>query len=400
MPTSSSVNVEFDVAIAGAGMAGSMLAWALLQQQPGLNIAIIEQQAEQISPISFDSRSIALAAASCQLLQQWQLWSSLQTKACAIQQIKVSDRGHFGKTTMHAADYHQPALGYVIEVEHLGNLLADKLAKCAQLQRFQPNRISAITPQPDYQQLQLADGHELRCRLLVIAEGGSSPSRTLAGIQLSEQHYQQCAVIANVALASSHQHIAHERFTEHGPVALLPLSGQRYSLVYTTTPDEAARLMQLTDAAFIDQLQQAFGYRAGVFTSAGQRAMYPLALRTADDIVRHRLALLGNSLHNLHPIAGQGFNLAMRDIQELVKQLAQHADIGGYAMLRGYQQARQQDIQQVSLATDALVRLFSNRSRLVALARNSGLLALQLCDGLKASLARQAMGFRSEHAKR
>ncbi|MGP9800487.1 2-octaprenyl-6-methoxyphenyl hydroxylase [Rheinheimera sp. NSM] len=387
---------QFDIVIAGGGMAGSTLAVALLQANPALKLAIIEQQAEQISNASFDSRSIALAAASVSLLAQWGLWAELAGKACAIKHIQVSDRGHFGKTQLSAAEYRQHALGYVLEVEPFGAVLFNKLAQYKQLQRFAPNSISAITTTQQQQLLTLNDGTILQTKLLVIAEGGLSPSRALAGFTVQERRYQQYAVIANLALAQGHQHTAFERFTEHGPIALLPLTAQRYSLVYTV--DEAAvnRVMQLDDAAFVEHIQQAFGYRAGIFSAAGRRASYPLSLRVSGDIVRHRTALLGNSLHNVHPIAGQGFNLALRDIAELVRQLsAAPEDIGGYAMLRGYQLARQQDISTVTTATDALVRIFSNRSRLMALARNSGLLAMTLCDELKRPLAEQAMGLRS-----
>ena len=387
---------QFDIVIAGGGMAGSTLAWALLQANPQLNIAIIEQQREAISPVSFDSRSIALAQASSQLLRQWGLWPELEKHACAIEQIQVSDRGHFGKTQLSAAEYQQSALGYVLEVEHLGALLQHKLSRCAQLQRFAPNTIKQLTATAQQQHIVLQDDTSLSASLLVIAEGGLSPSRALAGFTVNEQHYAQYAVIANLALAQDHQHTAFERFTAQGPIALLPLPDKRYSLVYTTTAAEAGALMQLSDAAFLHQVQQAFGYRAGIFTASGSRACYPLSLRLSAEVVRHRVALLGNSLHNLHPIAGQGFNLALRDIAELVRQVTLDADnIGAYAMLRRYQLARQQDIQLVSTATDALVRLFSNRSRAVALARNTGLLAMTLCDALKRPLALQAMGLRS-----
>jgi 2-octaprenyl-6-methoxyphenol hydroxylase len=387
---------SFDIVIAGGGMAGSTLAWALMQANPTLKLGIIEQQADTVSRASFDSRSIALAAASAELLRSWGLWSALEPLSCAIEHIQVSDRGHFGKTRLHAADYQQAALGYVLEVEHFGALLAEKLASCTQLTRFAPNTIKQITPEENVQQLVLQDDTTLQCKLLVIAEGGLSPSRALAGFDVMQRPYAQHAVIANLALAQPHQHIAHERFTEQGPIALLPLPNRRYSLVYTAAPDEASRLMQLTDSEFLAQVQQAFGYRAGVFSACGSRVSYPLSLRTSGDIVRHRVALLGNSLHSLHPIAGQGFNLALRDIAQLLRQVKMHPDeIGGYAMLRGYQQARQQDISTVTTATDALVRIFSNRSRFMALARNSGLLALTLCDELKRPLAEQAMGFRS-----
>ena len=387
---------QFDIVIAGGGMAGSTLAWALLQARPELQIAIIEQQKETISPVSFDSRSIALARASAQLLELWGLWPELKKHACAINTIHVSDRGHFGKTRLTAEEYLQDALGYVIEVEHIGVLLAQKLQQKNNVTWFSPNTITQLNPNETAQHVLLNDGTELSCSLLLIAEGGMSPTRNLAGFNLIEQPYQQSAVIANLALAQHHQHIAYERFTEHGPIALLPLSQDRYSLVFTTTAEHAAELMQQTDSEFLASVQQAFGYRAGIFATSGSRASYPLVLRRCDSSVRHRTALLGNSLHNLHPIAGQGFNLALRDIAELVKQINNsQTDIGGYAMLRGYQQARQQDIALVSTATDALVRLFSNRSRTIALARNTGLLAMSLCDALKRPLAEQAMGLRS-----
>ena len=386
----------FDLVIAGGGMAGSTLAWALLQALPDLKLAIVEQQPEQISSVSFDSRSIALAAASVDLLRQWGLWQGLEKHACAIDTINVSDRGHFGKTRLTAQEYRQPALGYVLEVEHMGALLTDKLAAKTSVSRFAPASIQAIEPQQEEQHLTLDDGRELSCKLLVIAEGGLSASRALAGFSTAEKPYQQHAIIANLALSQNHQHTAWERFTEHGPMALLPLPDKRYSLVYTVADDAVQQVMQLDDAAFTAHIQQAFGYRAGVFNTAGKRVCYPLSLRLSTDVVRHRVALLGNSLHSVHPIAGQGFNLAMRDIAELVAQVtAATDDIGGYAMLRRYQQARLHDIGIVSNATDALVRLFSNKSRTFALARNMGLLAMTLCDELKRPLAEQAMGYRS-----
>ena len=387
-------SAQFDVIIAGGGMAGSTLAWALLQALPAIRIAIIEQQPEHNSKASFDSRSIALAAASTQLLQHWQLWPALQQDACAIKQILVSDRGHFGKTRLTAEEYRLDALGYVIEVEHIGALLAQKLAGHNRLQRFAPNHITALDATADRRIVTLNDGTVLNTSLLLIAEGGASPSRNLAGFSLTERHYGQHAIITNLALEEPHQHKAFERFTEHGPIALLPLKQKRYSLVYTIADEQLNDIMQLSDASFVEHIQQAFGYRAGVFTGCGKRVSYPLSLRLSGDIVRHRVALLGNSLHNLHPIAGQGFNLALRDIACLVQLMSNAgADIGSYTMLRQYQQQRSKDIQIVSTATDALVRLFSNRSRTVALARNMGLLAMTLCDEFKRPLAAQAMGF-------
>lgn len=392
---------HFDIIIAGGGMAGCTLTVALLQAVPTLKLAIIEKQASETPSASFDSRSIALAAGSVSWLKRWGLWHKLAANACPITDIHVSDRGHFGKTYLSAAEYQQQALGYVLEVEHLGQVLQQQLVADNRVTLFQPHYIRTITPQAAYQQIELDSGLQLTASLLVIAEGGASPSRQLAGFSLTESAYQQTAVIANLGVAASHQFKAYERFTADGPLALLPLTAQRFSLVWTTSPEKAAALMQLQQQDFLEEVQQAFGYRAGIFAQAGQRACYPLVLRQAEQIVRHRTALLGNSLHNIHPIAGQGFNLAVRDIAGLVSCISEDtADIGSYGMLRHYEQARQADMQRVILLTDTLVRSFSNRSRLVALARNTGLAAMLLCDDLKRPLALQTMGLRDLYAKR
>lgn len=393
-----------DLVIAGGGMAGSMLAYVLLSQNPALKLAIIEQSSElatdqQPSKASFDSRSIALAHGSVELLQQWGLWQDLQQSGCAIKHIHISDRGHFGKTYLNATDHQLTALGQVIEVEAIGEVLWQKLkAFTAQgrLSWFYKDAISALNPTAELQHISLQSGAVLQTKLLVIAEGGLSPSRTLAGFELKSDDYQQHALIANIGLSDSHQHKAFERFTPTGPLALLPLTRQRYSLVWTLTPEQAEHHLNQPDQEFLAALQQAAGHRAGVFKTVGQRVVYPLSLKRATEAARHRTVLIGNSLHNLHPIAGQGFNLAIRDIFSLSLLLQKHqADAGSYALTKVYQQARLPDMQQVILYTDSLVRLFSNSSRLMALGRNTGLFALNLCPDLKQAVANQAMGLNS-----
>lgn len=393
-----------DLVIAGGGMAGSMLAYVLLSQNPELKLAIVEQSSElgtdeQPSKASFDSRSIALAHGSVELLQQWGLWQDLQQSGCAIKHIHISDRGHFGKTYLNATDHQLTALGQVIEVEAIGEVLWQKLkAFTAQgrLSWFYKDAISALNPTAELQHISLKSGAQLQSKLLVIAEGGLSPSRTLAGFELKSDDYQQHALIANIGLADSHQHKAFERFTPTGPLALLPLTRQRYSLVWTLTPEQAEHHLNQPDQEFLAALQQAAGHRAGVFKTVGQRVVYPLSLKRATEAARHRTVLLGNSLHNLHPIAGQGFNLAIRDIYSLSVLLQQHqTDAGCYQLTKTYQQARLPDVQQVILYTDSLVRLFSNSSRLMALGRNTGLFALNLCPELKQAVVNQAMGLNS-----
>ncbi|WP_337880882.1 2-octaprenyl-6-methoxyphenyl hydroxylase [Rheinheimera sp.] len=392
----------FDILISGGGMAGAMLAHQLLQQG-SLKVAVVEQQADASpSKSSFDSRSIALSEGSIRLLNRWGLWPLLASCASPIKTIAVSDKGHFGKTYLQSSDYQLDALGQVIEVEHIGTVLHQKLQPYeaqGRLVWFRPDAISAITPSSEVQQIELKSGLSVSCRLLVIAEGGVSPSRELAGFTLQSDDYGQTALIANIGLQQPHQGKAFERFTPTGPLALLPLTGQRYSLVWTLAPERAAELMQCDDADFLAALQAEAGYRAGVFHKAGQRALYPLTLRRASEAARHRVVLLGNSLHNLHPIAGQGFNLALRDIYSLVLLVqrvqatqSMPAQLGDYAFSRAYQKLREPDMQQLILYTDALVRLFSNSSRLVALGRNLGLSGLNNCKALKSQLAHFAMG--------
>lgn len=403
--SSAQTNTEpLDLVIAGGGMAGSMLAYVLLSQNPALKLAIIEQSPElatdqQPSKASFDSRSIALAHGSVELLQQWGLWQDLQQSGCAIKHIHISDRGHFGKTYLNAADHQLSALGQVIEVEAIGEVLWQKLKAFTtqgRLSWFYSDAISALNPTAELQHISLKSGAQLQSKLLVIAEGGLSPSRSLAGFELKSDDYQQHALIANIGLADSHQHKAFERFTPRGPLALLPLTRQRYSLVWTLTPEQAAHHLSQPEHEFLAALQQAAGHRAGVFKTVGQRVVYPLSLKRATEAARHRTVLLGNSLHNLHPIAGQGFNLAIRDIFSLSLLLQKHqSDAGSYALTKAYQQARLPDMQQVILYTDSLVRLFSNSSRLMALGRNTGLFVLNLCPDLKQAVANQAMGLNS-----
>lgn len=405
----SAPTAQFDLVISGGGMTGAMLAYRLLTQANArpLRIAIIEQtgDTEQKPTASFDSRSIALSAASVELLHEWGLWRDLTTHACAIKQIEVSDRGHIGKTYLDARDYRRDALGYVIEIEWIGDCLYQKLQPFAQgeqprLTWLRPDALTGVTQQESLVELTLQSGVVVSTSLLVLAEGGDSPSRALVGIDCSRDDYQQTALIANIGLApqratangAAHQHKAYERFTKDGPMALLPLPQQRFSLVWTTTPERAVELKQLPEHEFLAQLQHEFGYRAGEFISVGNRVVYPLQLKQATQAGAHRVVLAGNSLHSLHPIAGQGFNLALRDLQALSQLVQQQHDVGSYAVTSRYQTLRLADMQQTVCLTDSLVRLFSNSSKLVAFGRTLGLTLLNQLAPLKTAFAAQTMG--------
>lgn len=391
----------FDLVIAGGGLVGASAALALAQSCPGLSIAIVERvPADADHQPSFDCRSVALGHGSKVLLERYGLWSALQQRVTPIVDIQVSDRGHIGKTYLSAQQFNLPALGFVAQVRDLGRALTGKLDTVTRVQWFCPDSIAQINEYPDHLELALDSGQRLHGKLLLVADGTQSATRRQMDIANSVSDYGQTAVIANVRVSQPHHHRAFERFTEFGPIALLPLPDQCYSLVWCVPPEQAQSLVDCDDRAFIAQLQQAFGYRAGRLVKVGKRFSYPLTLTLADDIVAHRVALLGNASHTIHPIAGQGFNLGLRDVEALrstlVAALDSDQDIGSFATLRQFQQLRQQDLRRVVGMTDGLVRVFSQHNKPLALARTMGLLAMQLFDGLKQPLVFQAMGWRAD----
>jgi 2-octaprenyl-6-methoxyphenol hydroxylase len=241
-----------------------------------------------------------------------------------------------------------------------------------------------------------AEEFELRARLLVAADGGRSFIREQLQIPTQRWEYGQAAVVANITPARPHRNVAYERFTDSGPVALLPMSEGRCAVVWTVRDEQLDEIMALDDAAFLKAFQARFGYRLGRFVKAGRRSSYPLALLRARESVRQRIAIIGNAAHTLHPIAGQGFNLGIRDVAALVDVVLEArragVDIGGADVLQRYAAWREAEQRNVALATDGLARLFSNPLGIVRLGRNLGLLAVDLLPGARHGLARGAMG--------
>ncbi|WP_417699031.1 2-octaprenyl-6-methoxyphenyl hydroxylase [Pseudoalteromonas lipolytica] len=382
---------QFDVVIIGGGLAGASCALGLKHSNKQLSIAVIE--ANEVSANyhpSFDDRSIALAQQSVQYLQFINAFDCQAQFAAAIEKVTVSDRGHFGKTHIDCHEYAQDALGYVVEVNPFGRSLHQQLTR-TDVSLFCPDTVAKIEYQADAANVTLSSGEQLSAKLVVIADGANSSSRKLANIEFNTRPYQQGAIIANIEVAGGHHHHAFERFTEHGPMALLPMSNNRYSLVWCMEPEHIDAHMALSDDAFLAALQKSFGYRAGTFSKVGMRASYPLVYGKVDALSSHRTVLIGNAGHAIHPIAGQGFNLGLRDVQ-LLCDMAHRSDLGDYAFTRYYSQVRSQDIATVMTLTDSLVRLFSNSSRMLALGRSIGLFSMDLFSSLKTPLAKQLMG--------
>ena len=382
---------QFDVVIIGGGMAGASCALGLKQSNKQLSIAVIE--ANEVSADyhpSFDDRSIALAQQSVQYLKSINAFDCQAPFAAAIKKVTVSDRGHFGKTHIDCQEYGHDALGYVVEVNPFGRSLHQQLTR-TDVSLFCPDTVAKLEYQSDFANITLSSGELLSAKLVVIADGAHSQSRKLANIEFNTRAYQQAAIIANIEVAGGHHHHAFERFTEHGPMALLPMSNNRYSLVWCMEPEQVEHTMALEDDAFLAALQKAFGYCGGAFSKVGMRASYPLVYGKAESLSSHRTVLIGNAGHAIHPIAGQGFNLGLRDVQ-LLCDMANRSDLGDYAFTRYYSQTRSKDITTVMTLTDSLVRLFSNSSRLLALGRSIGLFSMDLFSSLKTPLAKQLMG--------
>ncbi len=388
----------YDLIIVGGGLVGASLACAL--STSCLRIALIESHLPgTASQPSFDDRSVALSWGSRKILEAMGLWSALAAQLEAIKTIHISDRGHFGVTRLSHDAEGVAALGYVAENRVLGTVLYAALHQASNVTVFTPASVAALNIGAQHVTVSVlqADKTLLLCaRLLVAADGVDSTVRKLLHIESSRQDYQQSALISNVATEYPHRNVAYERFTATGPLALLPMllsaRQSRCALVWTLPPDDAQAMLQLNDAQFLHALQQRFGYRLGSFRRVGARHVYPLALVEASQVVRGRVVVVGNAAHSLHPVAGQGFNLALRDIALLAELLVDSEDAGAAALLEHYASARQQDAERVYRFTDSLVKLFSNDFAPLAHARAAGLCAVDLMPPLKHHLARLSMG--------
>jgi 2-octaprenyl-6-methoxyphenol hydroxylase len=341
------MSTDFDIAICGAGPVGMALAAMLVQHGAApRRIALIDGKSAEDA--AKDPRSIALSYGSRQILEQVGAWPA---SSDPIREIHVSRRGHFGRAMIDCKEYGLPALGYV---SRYGALVAalSAAADNAGVASFRPVHITSHNEQSDAVTLHFADGRTLATQIMVQAEGGVFGDQAAKSLH---RDYEQAAVIAQVTVNAPIPHRAFERFTDEGPLALLPQDGG-YALVWCMQPANAARLIELPDASFLPELQQAFGMRVGRFTSASQRIAYPLGLN-ARPAMSARTVAIGNAAQTLHPVAGQGLNLGLRDAAVLARLLAREAEP---AMLERYATLRQSDRSITIRLTDTLARIFSS----------------------------------------
>lgn len=387
------------VIIVGGGMNGATLALAISHLTQGqLPVHLVEAVAPQTTNHpGFDSRAIALAQGTCQQLSRIGIWQAIAECATAIKIVHVSDRGHAGFVTLDAHDYRIDALGQVVELHDVGLRLFRLLQDAPGVTLHCPARVANVSRSEEAVSVTLENGTTLEGQVLVAADGSRSAIATRFGVQFQQEPYGQVGVIANVSTAGAHNGRAFERFTQHGPLAMLPMSHGRCSLVWCHPQEKADEVLGWTDDRFCNELQKAFGWRLGRITHAGKRAVYPLSLTTASQCISHRVALVGNAAQTLHPIAGQGFNLGLRDVMSLAESLAQawseQKDVGGYAVLSHYQNRRRADKEATIGVTDGLVHLFANRWGPLVAGRNLGLMAMELFIPARDVLAQRTLGW-------
>ncbi len=387
---------EFDIAIVGGGMVGLSLAAALAPLP--WKVVVIEpvSAGDEVQP-SFDSRTTALSTGSHRILGGIGVWPAVASQATPIRQIHVSERGAFAFARLTAEEQGVAALGYTLENRILGGALAEVCARAPRLQIRCPASVVAVEPGAGRVTLRLQDGSSVAARLVVAADGARSRVREAFDIDASVWDYDQRAVITNIETERFHEHVAYERFTDSGPVAILPVAEGRCGVVWTLAPEAAERVLALDDAQFIAELQEIFGYRLGHIRRVGRRQSYPLSLTRSARQVAPRAVIIGNAAQGLHPIAGQGFNLGLRDVAALAEVLADASllpapDPGSAEVLARYEQWRRPDRKSVIAFTDALVRVFANPLLPLRKARAGGLLLFDLMGPAKQGFARVTMG--------
>ncbi|MDH5432509.1 MAG: 2-octaprenyl-6-methoxyphenyl hydroxylase [Gammaproteobacteria bacterium] len=395
----------FDVIIIGGGMVGSTAAICLAKI--GLQVALIENhQPQSVKRTSFDQRAVALSVASVTIYKTLGLWDCFESIANPIKRIMVSDKGHSGLTRLEAAKHQLEDFGQVVSLDQAGPELWKKLDEFGEIKVFCPARVTQVNNNENTCEVVVSHENKearLSAKLVLAADGTYSSTAESLNMDIERKPYNQSAVIANIKLSENHIDTAYERFTSGGPLALLPLKDNLMSLVWCHQSDDCEQIMALSDKEFIEKLQKAFGYRLGRVEKVGKRFSYPLSLHLAKNPVAGRVLLTGNAAHTLHPIAGQGLNLCLRDIAALTDTLREsilkQIDIGSSEVLSNFVATRQKDWQQSILATDGLARLFSQQWLPVVLLRNKLMHHVNRLPFFKNRLVKSATGYGSRASR-
>ncbi|MFT6269238.1 MAG: 2-octaprenyl-6-methoxyphenol hydroxylase [Alphaproteobacteria bacterium] len=417
------VDVPFyDIVISGGGVVGCLMALALAKHSQ-YKVLLLEANlptptldssssasSEHLSA-RFDARVIALASESLHLLSSLGVDIN-QVPYQAITQIHVSDKGHLGQVRLHANDYDLDALGKVVAIDALGEYLLTRVkVNSQQITYAAPLKVEQVEQTPEYANIVLSNStllssKRVKTKLLIVSDGGQSTTASLAGMKSRVEEYGQTAIITNVKTQLAHNNIAYERFTSQGPIAFLPMNTcgalkqskqHSMSVVWCMHEQGVQSTLALSEGGFLQRLGTLFGDKLGKLTSCSQRYTYPLRLVQSEPFVMHRAIAIGNASQSLHPIAGQGFNLGIRDVEGLLSALKDAADPGSFEVVNQYKKARQSDKQATIAATDALVSIFSNQYFPLVAGRNLALLGMNKSGILKQQFAKFAMGLRKTH---
>lgn len=402
--------MQQQVIIVGGGMVGLSLALMLAKQKIAVKlleaIRYPDYDDANLAPYhsSFDARNTALSRRSVQIYQKLGLWNALQQHATPILQVHITEQGSFGKARLTAEQEKVESFGQVIENAWLGRVLLTEVRQQDLIELIDGVEVTSlhqdskqvfIEAKRDDEQLTLSS------QLVIAADGRDSFCRQALGVGADVHDYDQVAIVTAVQTSKPHRHIGFERFSELGPLALLPLPGEyRRSVVWPVKKGtEGEWLGEHNDQHFLNAMQQTYGDRAGEFEKTGKRFSYPLSQVLAHKQAVGRVVLMGNAAHTIHPVAGQGFNLCLRDADVLVRYLLQQLtisdDIGQPENLLAYEQARLKDQQRVIRFCDSVVRGFSNQNPLLKLLRNTGLIAFDVIPGIKPLVANYAMGLKA-----
>jgi 2-octaprenyl-6-methoxyphenol hydroxylase len=404
-------NPVTDIAVVGGGLTGIPL--ALVLAAAGWRVTLFDQSgsSQKVSLTdSLEQQCIALSAGSVQWFRENNLWPLLADHACAINHVHVSQQGFFGATRLHAEELGVQALGQVVDVRQFLQDLAPAVAASQSLEQVSA-KVTSVDVKADYVVIHSDAGQrDVRARLLIAVDGATSRVRDSLGIATRQIDYKQAAVLGTVALDQPHGNTAYERFTGSGPLALLPRPDNHMSFVECIDPADQSRFKSLDNAAYLAHLQSRFGHRLGRFRATGSRLVVPLLRIEATQQTGPRSVLLGNAVRLLHPIAGQGYNLALRDVAELTRQLGaggqlsstvlasnlrngkQTMDPGDAQMLARFVEKRRDDQQQVVRLTDALARSFRGEWSALSHLRALGLLGIDTITPLRSRFARRTMG--------
>lgn len=403
--------MQQQVIIVGGGMVG--LSLALMLAKSNIAVKLLEAvkypnfDDENVAPYhsSFDARNTALSRRSVQIYQKLGLWEALQQHATPILQVHITEQGSFGKARLVAEQEKVESFGQVIENAWLGRVLLTQVRQQPLIELIDGVQVTSLTQDADQVQIEaMRNGeyiHSLKSKLVIAADGRDSFCRQAIGVGVDEHDYDQVAIVTTVQTSKPHQQVGFERFSALGPLALLPLPGEyRRSVVWPVKKGtEAEWLGEENDQHFLDALQETYGDRAGKFEKTGKRFSYPLAQVLAHKQAVGRVVLMGNAAHTIHPVAGQGFNLCLRDADVLVRflmeQLSKSDDIGAPENLLAYEQSRLKDQQRVIKFCDSVVRGFSNQNPILKLLRNTGLIAFDVIPGVKPLVANYAMGLKA-----